>query len=130
VKRESSRQIFEEYSNVKFHENPFRGNRVFPCGRTDRRGEANCRFSKLANVPENGKAPFVPEQTYAKLTCSYLSAYFVVFSGSRTIYTASNGGRLINYGFRRLSMKAVMPYRCIILAFFGRNRGKSQKAQG
>jgi len=29
------RQIFEKYSNVKFHENPSRGIRVAPCGRID-----------------------------------------------------------------------------------------------
>jgi hypothetical protein len=33
---EFSRQIFEKYSNIKFHENPFNGSRVVPCGRTDR----------------------------------------------------------------------------------------------
>jgi hypothetical protein len=42
------RQIFEKYSNIKFHENPSSGNRVVPCGwtdgRTDRREEANSRF--------------------------------------------------------------------------------------
>jgi len=27
--------IFEKYSNIKFHENPFRGSRVSICGRTD-----------------------------------------------------------------------------------------------
>jgi len=36
MKLESSRQIFEKYSNTKFHENPSSGTRVVPCG-TDRR---------------------------------------------------------------------------------------------
>ena len=31
-----SRHIFEKYSNIKFHENPFIGSRVVPCGRTGR----------------------------------------------------------------------------------------------
>jgi hypothetical protein len=35
MKLEFSRQIFEKYSNIKFRENPFSGNRVVPCGRTD-----------------------------------------------------------------------------------------------
>ena len=35
MKLEFSRQIFEKYSNIKFHENPFIGSRVVPCGRTD-----------------------------------------------------------------------------------------------
>jgi hypothetical protein len=30
-------QIFETYSKVKFHENPFIWSRVFPCGQTDGR---------------------------------------------------------------------------------------------
>jgi len=33
---EFSRQIFEEHSHIKFHENPPSGSRVVPCGRTDR----------------------------------------------------------------------------------------------
>jgi len=35
VKIHSSGQIFEKYPNLKFHENPFSGNRVIPCGQTD-----------------------------------------------------------------------------------------------
>ena len=35
MKLESSRQIFEEYLNIKFHENSSSGSRVVPCGRTD-----------------------------------------------------------------------------------------------
>jgi hypothetical protein len=35
-KLEFSRQIVEKYSNIKFHENPSSGNRVVPCGETDR----------------------------------------------------------------------------------------------
>jgi len=30
------RQIFEKYSNIKFHKNRHSGGRVVPCGRTDR----------------------------------------------------------------------------------------------
>jgi len=36
MKLEFSRQIFEEYSNTNFQENPSRGRRVVPCGRKDR----------------------------------------------------------------------------------------------
>jgi hypothetical protein len=34
MKLEFSGQIFEKYSNIKFHENPSSGRGV-PCGRTD-----------------------------------------------------------------------------------------------
>jgi hypothetical protein len=36
IKLEFSGQIFEEYSNIKFHENPASGNRVVAFGQTDR----------------------------------------------------------------------------------------------
>jgi hypothetical protein len=32
---EFSCQIFEKFSNIKFHENPSHGSRVFQCERTD-----------------------------------------------------------------------------------------------
>ena len=35
MKLESSRQIFEKYTNVKFNENPFSGGRVVSCGQTN-----------------------------------------------------------------------------------------------
>jgi len=38
---EFSRQIFENFSNIKFPENPPSGSRVVPCGRTDGHNEAN-----------------------------------------------------------------------------------------
>ena len=34
-----SRQIFEKYSNVKFHENPSSGSRFVPCGQTNGRAD-------------------------------------------------------------------------------------------
>jgi len=36
MKRETSRQFFEKYSDIKFRENLPSGSRVVPCGRTDR----------------------------------------------------------------------------------------------
>jgi hypothetical protein len=54
---EFSRQIFEKSSNTKFHKNPSRRNRVFPCGQTggpkDRHYQANSGFRNFENVPKN-----------------------------------------------------------------------------
>jgi len=36
MKLEFTQDIFEKYSNIKFHENPSSGSRVVPCGRTER----------------------------------------------------------------------------------------------
>jgi len=45
---EFSRQNFEKYSNIKFHENPSSGSQVVPRGWTDdRHDEANSRFSQF-----------------------------------------------------------------------------------
>jgi len=35
MKIEFSRQNFDVYSNIKFHENPFSGSRVVSCGPTE-----------------------------------------------------------------------------------------------
>jgi len=43
MKLEFSRQFFEKYSNVKFHENPPSGSQVLPCGLTERQD----RMTKL-----------------------------------------------------------------------------------
>jgi hypothetical protein len=53
IKVELLRHIFEKVSNIKFHQNPWTGSRVVPCGRTDGHDEAwnwaaaNNRFSKF-----------------------------------------------------------------------------------
>jgi len=44
MKPEFSRQLFENYSNTKSHENPHNGSRVVPCGQTDGRTD----MTKLA----------------------------------------------------------------------------------
>ena len=46
IKLEFSRPVFEQYTNIKFHENPSSGSRIVPCGQTDRHDEANSRFSQ------------------------------------------------------------------------------------
>jgi hypothetical protein len=53
IKLEFSRQIFEKYSNMKFHEKSFSGSRVVPSGLTDRHDEADNRCSQFANACNN-----------------------------------------------------------------------------
>jgi hypothetical protein len=58
MKLEFSGQIFEKYSNVKYHENPLNGRRVVPYGRTDGRSDrlelANSTFRNFANPSKTG----------------------------------------------------------------------------
>jgi len=53
MKIKFSLDIFEKYSNIKFHEYPSRGSRVIPCGQADRRtdgnDETNSRFSQFCD---------------------------------------------------------------------------------
>ena len=51
MKLEFYRQVFEKYSNIKFHENPFRGNRSVPCERTD--GQLIVNFLNSADATKN-----------------------------------------------------------------------------
>jgi len=50
MKLEFSRQIFEESSNIKFHENPSSWSRVVPWGLTDTNDEAKSRFSQFCET--------------------------------------------------------------------------------
>jgi len=47
MKPKFSRQTFEKCTNIKCHENTFRGSQVVPCGRTDGNDEAVSRFSQI-----------------------------------------------------------------------------------
>jgi hypothetical protein len=53
MKREFSRQIFEESSNNKFQQNPSNGSRV-RCGQTDMT-KPTVAFRNSANAPKKGK---------------------------------------------------------------------------
>jgi len=54
MKLEFSLQAFAKYSNIKFHENPSNGSRVFTCGQTkkDSHDEATGRFRIFAEAPK------------------------------------------------------------------------------
>jgi len=53
MKLEFTRDIFEKYSNIKFHVNPSNGSRVLPCGRTDRLTMLIVTFQNFAKAPTN-----------------------------------------------------------------------------
>jgi hypothetical protein len=68
-----SRRIFEKYSYIIFHENPFRGSRVPPCGRKENT-KLRVASRNFANAPKNhckkmstdpGIPPVLPHYTAA-----------------------------------------------------------------
>jgi len=66
MKLELSAQIFRNYSNIKFHENPPVGSRIVPCGRTDMT-DLIAAFRNFANASQNNTktnvvpgTPFIP----------------------------------------------------------------------
>jgi len=54
---EFSRQFFEKYPNLKFHENPSKGSRVVPCGQTDMT-KLIVVFRSFATSRKNGRGKF------------------------------------------------------------------------
>jgi hypothetical protein len=66
MKLEFSRQIFEKYSNIKFHEHLSFSSQVAPCGRTDgrtgRNDEANSCFSQFCRHHYKFFVPFSQQQ--------------------------------------------------------------------
>jgi len=52
MKLEFSRQIFEKYSNIKFHENPSSGSRVFHADRRTDMTKLTVAFRNFANEPK------------------------------------------------------------------------------
>jgi hypothetical protein len=54
MKLQFSRQIFDKRSNIKFHQNPFSGNRVVTCRRTDMT-KLIVAFRIFVNTPKNAR---------------------------------------------------------------------------
>jgi hypothetical protein len=55
-----SQQIFEKYSNIKFHENPSCGSRVVPCGKMDGRTDLMKLIVAFRNFANALKNDFLP----------------------------------------------------------------------
>jgi hypothetical protein len=74
MKIEFSRQLNEKYSNIKFHENPSIGNRVFPCRWTGEQTGITkliVAFRNFASAPEKKNETAQLHKRYVKsqVTC-------------------------------------------------------------
>jgi len=61
MKLELIQQIFEKYSNIKFHEDSSRGNRIVPCGETDGRTDMTKLMVAFGNFTKAPKDALLPE---------------------------------------------------------------------
>jgi len=72
MKVEFCGQIFEKYSNNKFHENLSTGSRVVPCGLTDRRkeryDEVNRRFSRFCERAKKLASSVISRYRFQRVT--------------------------------------------------------------
>jgi hypothetical protein len=77
MKLEFSGEIFEEYSNIKFYEDPSSGSLVVPYGQTDRQTDIPSDITKLIVAFRNfAKAP---EDEIRNLRNCNLSAQSTIF---------------------------------------------------
>jgi hypothetical protein len=74
IKLEFSQQIFENYSHIKFHENPSSGSRFVPCEQTNIT-KLIVAFRNFANAPQNIYATCVG----VLVTCGLVFTVFVLF---------------------------------------------------
>ena len=60
MKLEFSRQIFEKYANIKFHENSSSGSRGVQCEQTDEHDKANGLYCANPNKTGNVRTTLIP----------------------------------------------------------------------
>jgi hypothetical protein len=71
-----SRQNFEKYTNIKFHEIPSSGSRVVPCGRTNRQTDMRKLIITFCNFAKAPKNCYVPRTTVKEFTVEYRNPGF------------------------------------------------------
>jgi hypothetical protein len=87
MKLEFPRQIIKKSSNIKFHENPFSGSRVIPCGETHDGANKLVRFHNIAKAPTNRRFSIILTNT--NVVISPLSTYIfkaILFLSSRVMF--------------------------------------------
>ena len=78
-KLKRSRQTFDKYSNINFHDNPCSESRVVPCGRTDGRSHTTKPIVALRNFANATKIPSsVPKQD--QVSRLYMDLYSAAWS--------------------------------------------------
>jgi hypothetical protein len=89
MKLEISRQIFEKYSNIKFHENPCGGSRSVPCRQTNGQTDVMKPIVAFRNFAQASK-DYLPRKvkestgcTHYKESCSFRSSFLWSFLDAR-----------------------------------------------
>jgi hypothetical protein len=74
IKCQSSKQIFKNYSNIKFHENPSSGCRAVPCSQTDMT-KLIVAFHSFANTPHKTPVHHEIYDTDHKSRLNFVNCY-------------------------------------------------------
>jgi hypothetical protein len=77
MKPDFYRQIFEKYSNIKFHENPSSYSRVFPCGMTEWQTGVTYLIVAFRNFPKAPKD--LPSLVISNDIATGFSDYIIFF---------------------------------------------------
>jgi hypothetical protein len=92
MKLEFSRQIFQRYSNTKFHENPSSRSRVVLCGQTDGHDEAHSRYSQFCYRASKRNAKSMVADTFLEWFCCLMPGEMDLNNVTRTkTYFHGNG---------------------------------------
>jgi hypothetical protein len=73
MKLDFSRQVFEKYSNVTFHENPPSGSRVVACGRTDGQTDMTKLIAAFRHFPNAPKNELIDHYTKSSLYIDWVN---------------------------------------------------------
>jgi hypothetical protein len=71
-----SRQIFEKFSNIKFHENSSIGSRLLPCWPTDKRTETTKQIAAYHNFAKTSTNLY-QGQYYAQQSYTMKFKYYI-----------------------------------------------------
>ena len=84
MKLEFSRQIFEDYSDIKFHEIPSSGRRVVPCGETDVT-KVIVAFHNNAKAPKNSQLCLHCYRTLNHTVCTLHAVHIAACKKGHTL---------------------------------------------
>jgi hypothetical protein len=86
MKLEFSRQIFEKYTSIKFHENPSSGRRVVPCGQMNGQTDMTKLIAAFRNFRTRLKTALATECSPTNSVANQFTEWYVIARLLQTIF--------------------------------------------